>query len=269
MVFSLIEIVIILLIGAGAGVMVGIMGGSGVMVVVPMLTLLLSIPVHTAIGTSLLIDVIATVVTSFIYHRHQNVYVKPGLWIAAGSVVGAQAGSIFADMIPPLGMSNLFGLMLIPMGILLWARGIRRTTGGLKNDDSENTARLPVQTRKQQLIALGLGVCVGIMCGLFGAGGGGMILMILIFILRYPVHVAVGTSSFIMMITAASGTAGYVLHGNIDIYAALIASVPTLLAAGLGALIANRVSERTLGRIIGAVLTILGVAMIATQYLAA
>ena len=96
-----------------------------------------------------------------------------------------------------------------------------------------------------------------------------MILIILILVLRYPVHVAVGTSSFIMMITAASGTAGYVLHGNIDIYAALIASVPTLLSAGLGARVANRVSERTLGRIIGAVLTILGVAMIATQYLVA
>ena len=267
--FSTIEIIVILLIGVGAGIMVGIMGGSGVMLVVPMLTLLLSFPVHTAIGTSLLIDVIATVVTSFIYHRHQNVYIKPGLWIALGSVAGAQAGSIFADMIPPLGMSNLFGLMLIPMGILLWVRGIRHTTGVLRDNDSENTIGLPAQTRKQQLTALGLGLFVGIMCGLFGAGGGGMILMILIFVLRYPVHVAVGTSSFIMMITAASGTAGYVLHGHIDIYAALIASVPTLLTAGLGALVANRVSERTLGHIIGAVFTTLGVAMIATQYLVA
>jgi hypothetical protein len=267
--FPAIEIVVILLIGAGAGIMVGIMGGSGVMVVVPMLTLLLSFPVHTAIGTSLLIDVIATVVTSFIYHHHHNVYIKPGLWIALGSVAGAQAGSIFADMIPPLGMSNLFGLMLVPLGILLWLRGIRRTTGDPRGNASENSIRLPAQTRKQQLTALGLGVFVGIMCGLFGAGGGGMILIILIFVLHYPVHMAVGTSSFIMMITAASGTAGYVLHGNINIYAALIASVPTLLAASLGATVANRVSERTLGRIIGAVLTILGVSMIATQYLVA
>jgi hypothetical protein len=267
--FTLIEIVIILLIGTGTGVMVGIMGGSGVIVVVPMLTLLLHFPVHTAIGTSLLIDVIATIVTSFIYPRHQNVYITPGLWIVAGSVAGAQAGSIFADMIPPLGMSNLFGLMLIPMGILLWVKGIRRTTGGLKDNNSENTARLPVQTRKQQLIALSLGLFVGIICGLFGAGGGVMILIILIFVLHYPVHVAVGTSSFIMMITAASGTAGYVLHRNINIYAALFASVPTLLAASLEARVANGVSEKTLGRIIGAALTILGVAMITTQYLGA
>ncbi|MDY6917424.1 MAG: sulfite exporter TauE/SafE family protein [Chloroflexota bacterium] len=263
--FSLIEIVIILLIGAGGGIMVGIMGGSGVMVVVPMLTLLLSFPVHTAIGTSLLINIVAALITSFIYYRHRNLYIKPALWIALGSVVGAQAGSIFADMIPALGMSNLFGLMLIPMGILLWVRGIRRTTGGVSNS-ANNT--LPVETRKGRLIAVGLGLFVGIMCGLFGAGGGGMIFIILIFVLRYPIHLAVGTSSLIMAITATSGTIGYAIHGNIDIYVALIASVSTVLAAGLGARVANRVSERTLGRIIGAVLTILGVVMIATQHLA-
>ena len=265
----MIEIIIILLIGIGAGLMVGIMGGSGVMVVVPMLTLLLGFQIHAAIGTSLLIDVIATVITSIIYHRHHNIYVKPGLWIAAGSVVGAQAGSAFASMIPSIGMSNLFGLMLIPMGILLGVRGIQRTPKGPENSTPDNTAMMPVQTRKQQITALGLGVLVGVMCGLFGAGGGGMILIILIFVLRYPVHVAVGTSSFIMMITAASGTAGYILQGHIDVYAAIIASVPTLLTASLGATVANRVSEKTLGRIIGVVLTSLGVIMIAAQYLIA
>jgi hypothetical protein len=266
--FSTIEIIVILFIGAGAGIFTGIMGGSGVMVVVPMLTLFLSFPVHTAIGTSLLINIVAALVTSFIYYRHHNLYIKPALWIALGSVIGAQAGSIFADMIPPLGMTNLFGLMLIPMGILLWVRGIRRTTGGLKDNDSENTTRLPAQTTKQQLTAVGLGLFVGIMCGLFGAGGGGMILVILIFVLRYPIHLAVGTSSLIMAITATSGTIAYAIHGNIDIYAALIASVSTVLAAGLGALVANRVSEKILGQVIGAVLTMFGITMIITQFIA-
>jgi len=95
-----------------------------------------------------------------------------------------------------------------------------------------------------------------------------MIFVILLFVLHYPIHLAVGTSSFIMMITAASGTGGYVLHGNINIYAALIASGPTVLTAWSGAWIANRVSEITLGRIIGAILTGLGITMITIQYLA-
>lgn len=74
-----IRIIIILFIGAGAGILTGIMGASGVMVVVPMLTLVLSFPVHKAIGTSLLINILAAVVTSIIYYRHRHLYIKPAL----------------------------------------------------------------------------------------------------------------------------------------------------------------------------------------------
>lgn len=263
--FSLIDIVAILLIGACAGVVTGIMGASGVMVVVPALTLALGFRIQIAIGTSLLINVIAALVTSYIYYRHSNIYVKPALWIALGSVAGAQAGSVLADMIPPVTMNNLFGLFLIPVGIMLWKRGTHSNINPTKNRLSEDS--LIVESHKSKLSALGLGVLVGIMCGLFGAGGGIMILLILVFVLHYPLHLAVGTSSLIMAITATSGTVGYVLQGNIDIYAALIASVPTVLAAGLGARIANRVSEIMLGKIIGVIFVILGIAMATTQYL--
>ncbi len=74
-----IRIIIILFIGAGAGILTGIMGASGVMVVVPMLTLVLSFSVHKAIGTSLLINILAAVVTSIIYYRHCHLYSKPAL----------------------------------------------------------------------------------------------------------------------------------------------------------------------------------------------
>ena len=264
--FTPIEIVVILLIGLSAGIFTGIMGNSGVVIVVPMLTLFLSFPVHTAIGTSLLINIVAALVTSFIYYRHRNIYIKPALLIALGSVIGAQGGSLFADMMPPVGLGNLFGFILVPMGILLWIRGTQWTAIGVNSILNSDT--LPVETRRGKLIAVGLGLLVGIMCGLFGAGGGGMIFMILVFVLRYPIHLAIGTSSLIMAITATSGTIAYALYGYVDTYTALIASVPTVLAAGLGALVANRVSEKTLGRIIGTILAIFGIAMIVTQNIA-
>jgi hypothetical protein len=260
--FPPLEIIFILLIGAGAGVITGVMGGSGVVVVVPALTLL-DFPVHTAIGTSLLIDIIATLVTSYVYHRHGNVYLRPGLWIALGSVAGAQAGSFLADLIPPLGLSNLFGVFLIPMGVMLWIRGVHaRAPIGASPTSSTASAG----TWRSRLAAIGLGIFVGFMCGIFGAGGGVMILLILIFVLHYPIHLAVGTSSLIMAITATSGVLGYGLRGHLDIFAALIASVTTVLTAGTGARVAYRVSERTLGHIIGTIFILLGIGMIVSGY---
>jgi hypothetical protein len=245
------------------------MGGSGVIVVVPALVLTLAFPIHTAIGTSLVINVIAALVAAFIYYRHGNIYVRPGLWIALGSVAGAQVGSIFAHMIPPMGMNNLFSLLLIPMGIILWVRGVRgaASMAGAPASESDSASQAaPVMTRRSTLFAVGLGLFVGVMCGLFGAGGGVMILLILIFVLHYPLHLAVGTSSFIMAITAASGAVGYAIQNSIDIYVGLIASVSTVLATALGAWVANRVSEVTLGKIIGAILVVLGIAMVVIQY---
>ena len=236
--FSPVEIIVILLIGLGAGVVVGIMGASGSLIVVPGLKLFLDFRTQTALGTSLLVNVIAALVAAYVFYRNRNIYIKPALWIAAGTVAGAQVGSLFADMIPESGMSNMFGIFLIPFGISVWRRGIR---GGVRLPEAQSGNALPsVRTWRVRLLAVSLGLFVGLMGGLFASGGGIMILLILVFVLRYPLHLAVGTSILIMAVNASSGTLGYALRGNIDFHAALIASVPTVLAGGLGARVANR-----------------------------
>jgi hypothetical protein len=263
--FSPVEIIGILLIGAGAGVVIGIMGASGSLIVVPGLKLFLDFRTQTAMGTSLLINVVAAFVAAYIFYRHRNIYVRPALWIALGTVVGAQVGSLFADMIPESGMSNIFGIFLIPFGISLWRRGIR---GGVRVADAPSSNVLPsVERWSTRLLAVGLGLFVGLMGGLFAAGGGIMILLILVFVLRYPLHLAAGTSILIMAINASSGALGYGIRGNIDVYAALIASGPTVLAGGLGARVANTVSEAKLGKIMGVIFIILGIAMITAPYI--
>jgi len=264
--FSPVEIIDIVLIGFAAGVVIAIMGASGSMVVVPGLTLALSTQIHHAMGTSLMLNFVAALVAAYVYYRHRNIYIRPALWIAGGTVVGAQVGGLFADMIPAMGMSKLFGFFLIPFGISLWRRGIR---GGVRlAEDQSNTSIPTLLSWNKRLLAVGLGLLVGLMCGLFASGGGVMIILILVFVLHYPLHLAVGTSILIMAINTASGSLSYGLHGNIDILdvlTALIAGGPTLLAAGLGARVANVVSEATLGKLMGAIFILLGIAMIITQ----
>ena len=271
--FSPIEIIGILIIGAGAGIVIGIMGASGSMIVVPGLKLFLDFRTQTAMGTSLLINVAAALVAAYIFYRHRNIYVRPALWIAVGAVVGAQVGSLFADMIPESGMSNIFGIFLIPFGISLWRRGIRGAMGvpTAQSSDASASAQtdaLPsAQEWKSKLLSLGLGFGVGLMGGLFAAGGGIMILLILVFVLHYPLHLAVGTSILIMAVNASSGALGYGIRGNIDVTAALIAVGPTVLTGGLGARVANRVSEAKLGKIMGVIFIALGIAMVVVPYI--
>jgi hypothetical protein len=237
------------------------MGASGVMVIVPALTLFLDFTAHKAIGTSLLVDVIAALVTSYTYHQHHNVNLRAGLWMAFGGVVGAQLGSKIVTFIPEFGLGGFFGIFLVITGIVLWCRGRIYRFGQLEEINRSSFISL---NKRRILASLALGLLIGTISGLIGAGGGIMFLLVLIFILGYPMHLAIGTSTLIMAITAASGSIGYAINGNIDAFAALLAGLAAVIGSRAGATIANRLSGTTLVRIIGSIFVTLGVAMCLT-----
>lgn len=71
----------------------------------PALTMALG-PVHVATGTSLAVDVIASITVAYVYYRCGNVDLRSGVWLASGAVLGAQAGSILAAHIPELELGS-------------------------------------------------------------------------------------------------------------------------------------------------------------------
>jgi len=97
---SIPNIISMLLIGLITGISTGLTGASGVTIVVPLLTLFLSFSVHSAIGTSLVVDVVASLVVVYTYFRHGNIELQSGIWVLVGSVTGAQIGAIIASNLP-------------------------------------------------------------------------------------------------------------------------------------------------------------------------
>jgi uncharacterized membrane protein YfcA len=86
-------------------------------------------------------------------------------------------------------------------------------------------------------------------------------MMVLIFVLDYPIHRAVGTSTVIMAVTAASATTGYVMQGNVDAYASLVIVAGTVVGGMGGARFANLASEEILAKIVGGIFLALGLVM--------
>ena len=70
----------------------GITGASGVLLVVPLLTILMGVGMHSAVGTSLFVDVITPLFVAYSYYRRGNVNMKAALWLAIGAILGAQVG---------------------------------------------------------------------------------------------------------------------------------------------------------------------------------
>jgi len=252
----LIPIEVEILIGLATGLVVGITGASGVLLVVPLLTILLGVSMHTAVGTSLFVDVITPLFVAYSYYRRGNVNLKIALWLAIGAILGAQAGALFANLVVTSKAMNIgFIVFLFSMAISMWFKSGRPPR-------ENNEARLAVMNTRNRLITFGIGLLLGINSGLFGAGGGLVFLLVLLIVLKYPTRMAVGTSSLIMAMTAASGTLGYALHGNVDFSMGIIIATAAVLSGLLSARLAHKVSEKLLNRIVGVIFAAIGVMML-------
>jgi uncharacterized membrane protein YfcA len=256
---------ILLLIGLIAGFITGIMGGSGVVVVVPFL-MILGMDVHSSIGTSLFVDVIASAVAAYTYWQNKNLDMSRGLWMAIAAVIGAQFGSLVASNASSGGMSWGFGVYLLILGAALLKTGIQSITDRVQKFSGKfilgDGPETPEKKKKLIIISIIAGLVIGLISGLFGAGGGIMFLIVLILVLGYELHIAVGTSTLIMAITATSGSIGFALQGNLDIWVAIVVSLGTLISGRFGSKIANKWSIDTLGKAIALTLMGLGIIML-------
>jgi len=257
------RLLLMVTLGLLSGAVMSLIGASAVMVVVPSLSLALGYGMHVAIGVSLLVDVIASLAVGYAYWRHGNVDLRHGLWIALGSVAGAQLGAGCTVALPDLFLAVSYGLWMIGSGAAIWRKGLDRAAVA---ERFRRLVRLD-SAAKRAAVALALGFGIGVNCGVFGAGGGILIMMVLIFLLDYPIHRAVGTSTVIMAVTAASAAAGYGLRGNIDVLASVVIAAGTVTGGISGARLANLISERALARIVGGIFMALGVAMTAFRLL--
>jgi len=256
---NFLTIILLVILGVCSGGMTSLIGASAVMIVIPALSIGMNMTIQQTIGTSLMVDVIGSLAVSLSYFKHGNIDIKRGFWIALGSVAGAQAGALFASEVPEVGLGSSFGIFLAFFGLVMLIRGAK-----IAAKEPSPEALQKVQPKWQRiLISVVIGFALGIVSGLLGAGGGINFLIVLLFVVKLPLHKAIGTSTFIMAITALSGAIGHGARGNIDLTVGLIVGVGTIIGGLAGARYANRVSEKILGRVTGVIFIGLGIAMTA------
>ncbi|MFL0266876.1 sulfite exporter TauE/SafE family protein [Candidatus Clostridium radicumherbarum] len=256
-IFYLLAIVI----GIITGSITSLIGASGVMIIVPILTLFFKVSVHTAIGTSLFVDVIASLTVAYSYYKNGNIDLKSGIWIALTSILGAQLGASFASKMGEGNLSSSFGVVLVIAGLLMLRKSYKK-----ESDPSNTSIKLNFKKEWEKILAaLIIGLGIGILSGIFGAGGGVMILLALIVLMSFPLHKAIGTSTLIMAITALSSTIGYAARGKIDFTLGVLLSVGAVLGGVIGSRYANKVNEKTLQKIVGICFMAMGVVMTVIQ----
>lgn len=252
------KVIVCILAGLGAGLGTGFAGMSAAAVISPLLITFLGMDPYLAVGIALSSDVLASAASAITYGRNKNLDIRNGLIMMLSVLAFTTVGSYVASVVPRTAMGNFSVFMTLLLGIRFIVRPI-----------TEPKARLAEATPGQKAIRSVLcGALVGFICGFVGAGGGMMMLLVLTSVLGYELKTAVGTSVFIMSATALTGAAShFVIGGMPDVTALVICVISTLVFAQIAALFANRAQPKTLNRITGVILVLLGAVVLTVNFL--
>ncbi len=253
------QILICILAGLGAGLGTGFAGMSAAAVISPMLVTFLKMDPYLAVGVALASDVLASAVSAVTYGRNRNLDIRNGLVMMSFVLCFTAVGSYLASIVPKTTMGSFSVFMTLLLGIKFIVKPVVAPK-----------RRLTQATAKQKAVRSSVcGALVGLVCGFVGAGGGMMMLLVLTSVLGYELKTAVGTSVFIMSATALTGAVSHFAIGGVPDWLTLIVCVvSTLVFAQIAALIANRAQPKTLNRITGIILVLLGAVVLSVNYFA-
>ena len=239
--------------GMGAGLGTGFAGMSAAAVISPMLITFLHMDPYMAVGIALSSDVLASAVSAYTYGKNKNLDIRNGLIMMFSVLAFTVIGSYIASLVPSRTMGNFSVFMTFLLGVKFIIRPVMTTKEAMQG----------VSAKKRAIQSLVCGCLIGFICGVVGAGGGMMMLLILTSVLGYELKTAVGTSVFIMTFTALTGAVShFTIGGAPDWTVFILCVVFTFLWARIAAVIANKATPKTLNRATGVILMVLGIVVL-------
>lgn len=247
-------IILALLFGVLIGILLGMIGGGGSILTVPILVYVLGLDVHEATATSLVIVGMTSLAGAVPHARSGRLAYRTALIFGGIGIAGAIAGTALSNRVPEALLLALFGaVMLVVAG-----RMARKKAQPLEATEIEESAGVPA------VVSAGLGT--GFMTGFFGVGGGFLIVPALTLLLRLPMRLAIGTSLAIISINSVAGIAARGGVDGIDYPLALSFIAGGAPGAIAGGNLAGRVNEQRLARGFAALVATVGVYLMARNF---
>lgn len=230
------------LLGFLIAVFAAITGVGGGVLFVPLLTLGWGFEPSVAVGTSLMVMVFGGLGATISYGRQKRVYFKTGLLLALaaapGAVVGAYLTSVLSSV--TLGLAFAVFLLVLSAHMLYTSRYFKAGNPNLALNMVACEADC-FRNRKRLAVAFVLSFFTGTLSGLLGVGVGVLLVPILLLVVYLPMHVAVGTSMFLMLLTSLSGVFQHQNLGNIDFFFVTLLAVGAFVGAQVGGYLSKKV----------------------------
>ncbi len=227
--------------------MFGIGGG---VIIVPVLTIIFGFSLTLANGTSLFALMLPVGILAVIqYYKKNLISIKISAIIAVGLALGVSFGANFAINMPVDLLKKLYGIFLLYVCYNFFDVKELIKKHIFKNESKISQSSIPSE-KKQIIASIFLGLLAGILSGLFGIGGGLVIVPFLIAFLKFDTKKAIGTSLGALLLPV--GLPGVIIYnnaGNLNLSYALFVSLGLLIGAFFGANITINLSGKMIKRI--------------------
>jgi len=274
-----VNIWLLLSMGAAVGFLSGLVGVGGGFMMTPLL-IFLGIPPAVAVGTGSAQVVASSVAGAMAQYQRDNVDIKMGLVLLAGGLAGTLIGVEAVRVLRRMGQFDLvvalaYLTLLGSVGALMMTESIsaiRKVRSGgkvMSRRASEHVwvHGLPFKMRFRRsklyisaLPPIAIGAFVGFLAAIMGIGGGFIVVPALIYLLRMPTSVAVGTSLFqIVFVSAAATILQATLNQTVDLALAVLLVIGGVIGAQLGTAASGKVRGEQLRFLLAVLILLVGV----------
>ena len=234
-------VILVLALSLVIGLSLGVLGGGGSILTVPILVYVAGFGPKEAIAASLFVVGVTSAVSVVSHARRGRVRWRTGLLFGAAGMAGAFVGGLLGGHIPGQ-------ILLIAFAVMMVATSIAMLRGRKKKDDG---AAAPVGHELPLGRVLLDGAVVGLITGLVGAGGGFLVVPALALLGGLPMAAAVGTSLVVIAMKSFAGLAGYLTSVQLDWGVVLAVTAAAIAGTLIGSRIAGRIPEDVLRKAFG------------------
>jgi hypothetical protein len=237
--------VIAAILSLGIGLSLGLLGGGGSTLALPVLVYVAGIPPTDAVAPSLAIVGATSLFASIAHGVRGQVNVRVAALFGGAGLLGALVGARLTHLVPGR-------ILMFAFAALLLAVGIKMTRGAA--DPGPRPVRSPA-------LALVAGTAVGTLTGFLGVGGGFVIVPALTSVAGLPIRAAIGTSLVVITLNSAAGFVGHLDQHDLHLGLTLLLASLACVGALLGTALAGRLAAHRLRRAFAGLLVAVGIAV--------
>lgn len=243
-------------VGVLAGMTAALLGLGGGVIVVPYMVFFEHVEPQIAVGVSVVVVLLSTTSGAVGYIREKMACLDAAWKFALGTIPGALLGSYAAEFLKGRVFYIVFGILFLAISLNLYTKSKRKS----------NDKDLQVPEHYNWPLGVACAMFGGFIASILGIGGGVIHVPVMVYILKFPIKIAIATCSCIMAVSAVAGAASHAYFGHVLWIPAIGIGLGAIVGAQIGVKISKRIKSSVLTLMTSVLMLYMGIRFLLTAY---